>query len=496
MKRLIAGLATFLVFSSSLYSQYYIGQQIQLPDTTIFTESLSLPISPNREDVKAIGMGKTQIANGRTFNAMMYNPALLARDRFRFDLAGIQASLPNTTLKAIDFLRANKTHFSTGLFLQQISQGINEFGNATTLQQQEAAVQKINSGLRFLNSLQAEVIGTEENPKTHGIGIVPNIQAQFGTWGFSLFASAQSGFQVQPGRTVSDILALKLPDDPSQFTVDAITRLAEIIFPLFEPNTNQLDVNQALPEIYALSYVDIVGAGGYAMDVGDGLFIGANVKVINRRFSTKRIASDNIENIVSEARSDFQSSQTGFTVDLGGFYTMSSGTQLGVSLQNILPIQKITSHASINTEVGAIVDYQRDAGGNPIVNGNGDTALVAVQRLINIRVPFDLKTPFVANIGLLHPLTDQWDIAFDWSDIFAQDIRFESTAERFRIGTEYRLDALTEVLGLALRGGLADGQITIGLGLNLFRVIQIDGAIAKDQFVGERAYFGQIKIGW
>jgi hypothetical protein len=498
MKRLVSLGVLFFVFSSLAASQgYYIGQQFQLPDTTLLTEAIALPISPNREDVKAIGMGKTQIANGQSFNAMMYNPALLARNKFRFDVFGFQATLPRTTLKAIDFISSHKTQFTTGLFLRQISEGITEFNNATTPAQADAAIQKINSGLTFMNSLQSNVIGSEENPRTHGIGLVPNVQVQLGNWGFSLYAAAQSGFQVNAGRTVSDILSLKLPSDPNDFTVEAITNLANIILPLFDPNTGDLDLSQALPEVYAVSYIDVVGAAGYAHDFGGGLYVGANLKVVNRRLSTKRVASDVLDNIVSEARQDFQSSQTGFTFDLGGLYTLpATGTQIGVSFQNIIPIQKISSYASVNTEVGVIADYQYDSGGNKIVNGNGDTALVAVQQLVKIRIPFDLETPLIANAGALHPITEDWDIALDWSDIFSQDVRFENYIQRFRIGTEYRLEAIKDVLGVALRTGLADNQITLGLGLNLFRVVQIDGAIAKDQFVGETAYYGQIKLGW
>lgn len=485
------------VVATAASQGYYVGQRFQLPDTTLFTETIALPISPNRDDVKAIGMGKTQIANGITFNAMMYNPALLARNKFRLDIAGFQASIPRTTLSAIDFISANKDQFKSGLFLKQISDGVSEFNNATTLQQRNAAIQKINSGLTFMNSLQSKVVGSEAAPRTHGIGLVPNIQAQFGNWGVSLFATAQAGFQIQPGKTVSDILALKLPSNPDDFTVEAITNLAGIILPLFDPNTGQLDLSEALPVAYAISYVDIVGAAGYAYDVGSGLNVGANLKIINRRISTKRIASDNLDNIVSESRTDFLTSKTGFTIDLGALYTIAStGTEIGLSLQNVIPLQTISSSASVNFEAGAIVDYQRDTVGTPIVNANGDTALVAVQRLISIKVPFELKTPFVASLGARHPITNDWDVALDWFDIFDQDVRFEKYVERIRLGTEYRLEAIKDMLGIALRAGLADNQLTVGLGLNVFRVVQIDGAIAKDQFIGETAYYGQVRIGW
>ena len=490
-------LLSVLVTLTAAAQGYYIGQRFQLPDTSVFTQSFPLPISPNRDDVKAVGMGKTQIANGRTFNGMMYNPALLARDKFRFDLVGLQASLPATTFGAADFLSAHADQFSNGQFLIDINAGTAEFNNAATPQQQAAAIQKISRGLQFLNELQSEVVGSEDNPRMHGVGLVPNIQAQFGKWGFSLFANFQSGFQVQAGQTISQIMALKLPEDPADITVEGIRQLASIVLPLINPTTGQLDLGNALPIAFAVSYADVVGAVGYAHTLSPDLSLGANLKVVNRRLSTKRIANDNLDEIISETRKDFSSSVTGFTFDVGGLYTLqTTGTEIGISLQNVIPFQKITSHMTANFDVGAIVDYQRDTGGNPITNTNGDTALVAVHRLVKLNVPFDLETPFIANLGIVHPLSDRWDVALEWVDVAAQDERFENTGERIRLGSEYRLEAMKEVLGVAVRAGLADNQITAGLGLNIFRVVQLDAAIAKDTFIDETAYYAQVKIGW
>ena len=490
-------LLLILVSLTATSQGYYVGQRFQLPDTSVSTETIPLPISPNRDDVKAVGMGKTQLASGRTFNGMMYNPALLARDKFRFDIAGLQASLPTTTLGAASFLSSHADQFNNGQFLIDINEGIAEFNSATTPQQQVAAIQRINNGLRFLNELQAEVVGSQDNPHTHGLGVIPNIQAQFGKWGFSLFANFQSGFQVQPGQTISQIMALKLPDDPEAITLEGIRQLAGIVLPLINPNTGQLDLSNALPIAFAISYADIIGAVGYAHTLSDELSLGANLKVINRRLSTKRIANDNLDEIISETRKDFSSSVTGFTFDLGALYALkSTGTEFGLSLHNVIPIQKITSRMTANFDVGAIVDYQRDSGGNPITNANGDTALVAVHRLVKLNIPFDLETPFIANLGAIHALTDQWDVALDWVDIAAQDKRYENYIERIRVGSEFRLEAINEVLGIAFRMGLADNQVTGGLGLNLFRVVQIDGAIARDSFIDETAYYAQIKVGW
>ena len=490
-----APLLLFLLVSSA-FSQggYYISRTIVIPDTSITTGSIGVPVSPNREDVKAIGMGRTQVADGKTFNAMMYNPALLSRQRTTFDVAGIQASLPPRTFDALAYLRDNKDQFKSGKFYTDIRDGLHDWNTAATLQDRIAAVQKINAGLAVLNGLQEKVTGPSDNPWTQGIGLIPNIQVQVGNWGFSLYGNIQSGFQVETGKTVSDILALKIPPG-GELTPELIQQLAGIILPLIDVNGN-LNLNDAMPVAYAVAYFDIVGAVGYAREIREGLSVGANLKVLNRRFSTKRIAPDNFDEIVSDVRKDFQASVTGFTMDLGTLYKIKkTGTEIGLSLQNVIPVQTITSNATANFDISQIVDYDR-VGGVPVTNAQGDTGLVKASQGLKVSVPFELKVPFIANLGAVHPLTKNWDVALDWADIAAQDSRYQTYIERFRIGTEYRLEAKKDVLGIAFRGGLADKRFTVGLGLNLFRVVQLDGAYAYDQFVGDYVIFGQAKVGW
>jgi hypothetical protein len=158
-------------------------------------------------------------------------------------------------------------------------------------------------------------------------------------------------------------------------------------------------------------------------------------------------------------------------------------------------VQKISSSATANFIVSTN-DYDRDINGNIILNGQGDTAVVTYSRKVKVEAPFDLKVPFIANLGVHHPLTEHWDAEFDWVDIAAQDVRFEKYIDRFRIGTEYRLDAIKDLLGVAGRLGVADRRITLGFGLNLFRALQIDAAYAHDSFVQESSYYAQVRLGW
>ena len=79
-------------------------------------------------------------------------------------------------------------------------------------------------------------------------------------------------------------------------------------------------------------------------------------------------------------------------------------------------------------------------------------------------------------------------------DIANQDDKYEHYFDRFRIGTEYRLDAVRDKLGIAFRGGLAAARPTAGLGVNIYNIVQLDAAYAFDPFFNEYAWYGY--LGW
>jgi hypothetical protein len=68
-------------------------------------DAIDLHTSINWNDVRAIGMGKTQIANGRFFNAMLDNPALLSNTNYLFEVFGVKANFPGETFTAANFLK-------------------------------------------------------------------------------------------------------------------------------------------------------------------------------------------------------------------------------------------------------------------------------------------------------------------------------------------------------------------------------------------------------
>jgi hypothetical protein len=488
----------FLLFTglSNSFAQvgYYISRSATLPDTNIILSSYKLPVALNREDVRAIGMGKAQIALGKTFNAMMYNPALLSRNKFNIEAFSLNLSMPPQTYEAANFLKDHISEFKQALSLKEVWEGVNDLKAAQDVQGQLNALQRIQDGLRFPRDLLNKVIGTSSNPMTHGIRILPAFAIQIGNLGFSLYGISQSGFQMEQSPIIDALLEVKIPKD-----VNDQDEIARAILSLEAPLQAVIDAGgnvdtDVFPVAYAVSFLDIVGAAGYGFNVTPNLSLGANLKVIHRRFSTKRIVVDKYDKILTEVRSDLNSYITGVTLDIGGLYKFPTGTTVGLSLQNIIPAQKLTSHLRATQPV-QFFDYDRDQNGKIILRGQ-DTALVNYSIDVNIDFPFDLKLPFVTNIGVSQQITKDFDVAFDLVDILEQEKLYDKYSERLRIGAEYRLDAIERSFGIVGRVGFADDHPTFGLGLNLFRVVQIDGAYAWDSFVDDFSYYAQLRIGW
>lgn len=485
-----------LLFNCSLLAQngYTLDDQtVTLPDAEFTFDVISLPIPTSKEDTKSVGMGKTQVANGKTFNAMLYNPALLSRKRFSIDALSVSLSLPPETYDAANFLRHHLQEFKDAVSLKEVWAGIENFKNATDINGQLNALRRIQNGLRFPKELLSNVIGTTENPTTHGIRTIPAFSIQIDNFGFTLYGIGQSAFEVEQSPVLDALLAVPLPDDLNnpQQVANAILALEGILQPIQELN----DIDEALPVTYSLSYVDIVGAFGYAYKIAPGLNVGADLKVVHRRFSARRILFEEYENILNILKRDLNEYITGVTLDIGGLYSFSTGTEVGLSIQNIIPVQKITSTLRADFAT-SYLDYKRNAQGVIEVNNQGDTVIQSYSQNINVGIPFDLELPMIINVGAIHPITENWDVAFDWVDISEQDIRFEDYWERLRLGTEYRLDAVKEKLGIAFRLGMSDKRFTGGIGFNIYKALQLDGAYAYDNYVGTYSYFAQIKIGW
>lgn len=493
----VGGITILLSIPAFGQGGYYQSRTVELSPRTVWAPVTNMPVDVNREDVKAIGMGRAQVAMGTTFTALSYNPALLARKRFALEVPGIQASLPTETYDALFFMRDHMGEFKDALFLKDVKAGVDAYKAATTNTARLAALGRIQEGLRFPRELLQTVIGPSSSPKTHGVLVIPSITAQVGNWGFSVYGSLQSGFQVLQSSTLEQLADVQLPatlDDIVAIT-RGIAALSTVLDAVLTPD-GEIVVDEAMPKAFAVSYMDIVGSAGYGMELNKNLSVGASLKIVNRRFSTKRVASDTFDDLLGEVRKDFTENITGVTMDLGALYRLPrTGTELGLSVQNILPIRAIRS--SMNAKFTASgTEYDRDGLGRIIVNAAGDTALVGLEQQVTVDAPFELQMPIIVSVGAHHAITPAWDVALDVHDVAKQDLRYDNYLDRVRVGTEYRLHAFAEWLGIAGRIGMADRQWTLGLGLNLGRVLQIDGAYAHDSYVQARSYFLQARLGW
>jgi len=143
---------------------YYFSRTITLPPQMILSPVSSMPVAVNREDVKAIGMGRAQVAMGTTFNALTYNPALLAHKRFALEVPSLQASLPAETYDAVLFLQDNRSEFEQAFFLEDLRRGVDQFNVAQTNEERLRALQVVQHGLSFPRELLDHVIGPSTSP--------------------------------------------------------------------------------------------------------------------------------------------------------------------------------------------------------------------------------------------------------------------------------------------------------------------------------------------
>jgi hypothetical protein len=483
MFRTFICLSLFLFIVNNVFTQV-----IELPHQYITAETINLEYPVNAFDVRAIGMGNTQIANGRTFNAMLYNPALLGHERNSIEYFGIQAGMPPTTYDAVNYLSKHISEFEEAVSLNQVWDGLDQLTMpGATPDQRLRALHDIQDGLVFVDDLFYEVTGPGDDPKVHGTSLVAGVCGQIGNFGFSLYGFGQAGFILQQSPTFEALLEVEVPEnlDNPVATARAIIQLKTALAPAIIGPRKFSD--KVYPTAFYSSYFDIVATAGYAMPVYKNITIGGNLKIINRRFLLDKIAVKDYDEIISSVWEKFQSDITGITCDLGAYYQFKSGTSIGATFQNIIPVQKIKKSVDTEFKFHRIEKFD--------INANGQIdSLKYVTWEATVTWPFDLKVPFIISFGADHPITENWDISIDWVDIAENDTRYEKTEDRIRLGTEYRYNALEQALLIIPRLGLSDQRLTLGLGFDIIQHIYIDGAYAYDRFVNKNAYYAQFKV--
>jgi hypothetical protein len=177
-------------------------------------------------------------------------------------------------------------------------------------------------------------------------------------------------------------------------------------------------------------------------------------------------------------------------------FRFPSGLIVGLNLQNLIPTRTLSSGYTFRFES---IQFQpdRDSSGSQIINSSGDTALVAYSRKVMIAGPSTLELPFLANIGVLLPVSDNWDVSFELVDIAHQESSYENYVQRFGFGTEYRLHLFDDNLNVAPRLGLQNSEPSLGIGVRYRDIVALDGAyFAGSQLREQRNFAVQLTAWW
>lgn len=104
---------------------------------------------------------------------------------------------------------------------------------------------------------------------------------------------------------MSKLYALQLPDDLNYLTNDQVQTLIDFTALLYDFNTGKPNDVEAIPQTFTVSYPDIVGTAGYGYKLTPAISLGANLKVFNRRISTKVINVDNSKSVITDHEAIF-----------------------------------------------------------------------------------------------------------------------------------------------------------------------------------------------
>lgn len=465
-----------------------------LPVSQITSETTALHYQTASSDVGTVGMGEAKTAGWGQMLEMLDNPALLAKKKNYIDVFGFNMAMPPSTWDAAWFLEDHYNEFIEAASLTEVWDGVNAFlePQATT-QQRLSALQQVQDGMIFAVDLMNEVTGPSEDPMHHGFSVLPGFDAQFGNLGFSLYGYGQANLMVRQSPTLDALVAVDIPenlDHPLQAAKSMLQIMGILGAGILQDN--RTFSQEVFPVAFYLSCIDVVGTAGYGRSVWKYLDAGANLKVINRRFSLNRIPVVEYDALIDKAFSDLNKSVTGVTLDLGFHSRLPFGTEVGLSLLNIIPMKSLED----NIQVDAIqheIAYDLLAGKKQ-VNEDGDTLMVRYKRPVNLTLPFDLKVPFLVNIGFRHDITKQLSVGFDWLDIFEENSRYQSTAGRLRVGTQYIQPVWQDKLSITGRVGVGDEHVCGGIGFSIFQTVLIDGAYAWDPVIQNHAFYAQLRV--
>ncbi len=494
MNRLFRLMVVMIMATSCFAEGGYVFRNETLNPVTLSTKTNTLNYTPYIPDVSAIGMGGIRTANASYTLGMLSNPAQLANKDKKFDVFGLQMSFPKSTWDAAWFMEDHMDEFIEATSLNQVWDGVNAFfAPGSNLESKWNALQDIQDGMAFAVDLLNEVTGPPNAPERYGFNILPAFGGQIGNWGFSLYGYGQASFMIRQSPTLDALVNVDIPenlDTPLQAAQSVLQIMGILGTGIIKDS--QTFSQEIFPVAFYLSFMDVVGTVGYGKSLGDKINAGANLKIINRRFSLDRIPVVDYDAIIENTFDDLSESVTGVTADLGMQYKLGTKTQLGLSLINVLPVQSLDDNITMdffNQQTG----YDRE-NGQKQVDANGDTMMVRYKRQVYLSLPFELKLPFLLNIGFHHKMTDNWTVGLDWIDILENDTRYTSTMGRLRLGTQYQYTLWEDKLNISGRLGFGDEHICGGLGFQIYDHLLLDGAYAWDPVIEAYSYYTQLRI--
>ncbi len=487
--------AALLLGHAPSWSQYYLRRTEQLPDSAVGEPLRRLALAPVSADVRALGMGRTRIADSRSLSSFLYNPGFLGWTDTVSGSAGLIAIAPLETIDAIVFLSRNSNEFGEAFSLQSLKETFDAYRQGMTVdllvEERLARVAAVTRDL--LNN----VIGDPRNPEVHNANLSFLARMQVGHWGFSIQGYGQSGMGSMVGPIMASLLEISAYTDFNDETqkARALAQLEGLLSKVIDPVTGEVAL-EVLPAFYSVTFADLIATAGYGFRPTASLSVGIQAKLLNRRFSAARIGVEEASEFSQTAFGGLAVGLTGLTADVGAVYHVPSGLTVGLNLQNLIPTRTLASGYNFRFES---VQFQpdRDSSGSYIINSSGDTALVAYSRRVLIQGPSTLALPFVANIGMLLPVSDDWDISVELVDIAQQESLYKNYAQRFGFGTEYRFHFLHDDLHVAPRFGLLNSEPSLGIGVRYRDIVALDGAyFAASQPLQRKNFAVQLTAWW
>lgn len=454
--------------------------------------------------VQVVGAGACGVANGRSYNGMLENPALLIHERKEIVSVAARIEATRSTFNTVAFLAAKENSVVNGTFTEGFVDAVDAYRNAETASERITAVDHINSYFGDIDEFVSNISGYPD-PIMYGASLLPKISMQWKRFGLTVVGEGRAFLMSNPGSVLNGIASFSLETDSNGY-IKATTRDEIERFVLTLIDRDGRVKPSALPTVFALGFADISTVVGYAHPLGDRFSLGVNLNYVTRLFASSVLSIHNYAYALRTAAGQLAhvNSNHVVTMDIGGLYQDSVNRfDIGVSLQNLIPLLTIEDDVNYFTNSESI-EYHRDENGEIMVgyydpetdlylaDPDGDTLVDYTSRQTNNIVPVKLKLPFIATVGGRWEATPYLNLSAEWKDIFANDVwGYEVYADRISLGAEIDFRDM-----FFFRTGLLAHRPTFGAGAHAVIAkrfnLGLDMAYAYDNFAHEMGLFAEL----